>query len=51
LAIVYVHQGKYEQAEPLLQRALTIYKELLGVSHPNVAYSSSNLAELYLEQG
>src|SRR6266700_628198 len=42
---------QYEQAEPLLQRALTIREKLLGSDHPGVATSLNNLAMLYRMQG
>src|SRR5258708_8824118 len=34
LAILYRKQGNYEEAEPLLQRALTIRKRQLGPEDP-----------------
>ena len=51
LAILYFYQGKYEQAEPLYQRALAIYEQQLGALHPNTATSLNNLAALYNTQG
>src|SRR6266566_410547 len=42
---------QYEQAEPLLQRALTIREKLLGPDHPDLATSLNNLAMLYRMQG
>ncbi|PIY49038.1 MAG: hypothetical protein COZ06_15050, partial [Armatimonadetes bacterium CG_4_10_14_3_um_filter_66_18] len=42
-----LQQGKYAQAVPLSQRAVTIRKRLLGASHPDVATSLNNLADLY----
>jgi tetratricopeptide (TPR) repeat protein len=35
LAGLYESQGKYEEAEPLYQRAITIFLEKLGENHPN----------------
>ena len=29
-------QGKYAEAEPLYQRALAIYEQALGPTHPDV---------------
>ncbi len=43
-------QGKYEQAEPLYQRALSIRERHLG-EHPDTANSLSDLAVLYRQQG
>ena len=51
LASLYYAQGKYAQAEPLLQRALAIREKALGPEHPDVARSVNNLAELYSAQG
>jgi tetratricopeptide (TPR) repeat protein len=44
-------QGRYEEAEPLLQRALEIREKVLGPEHPNTAQGLNNLAVLYDEQG
>ena len=41
------HQGKYAKAEPLYQRALAIWEQSLGPSHPHVATNLNNLAVLY----
>jgi CHAT domain-containing protein/Flp pilus assembly protein TadD len=51
LAHLYQVQGKYQQAEPLLQRSLVIYEKALGNEHPDVARSLNNLALLYQAQG
>src|SRR5438876_22031 len=37
LADLYREQGKYEQAEPLYERALAIREEVLGPEHPETA--------------
>jgi len=42
---------QYEQAEPLLQGALTIREKLLGPDHPDLATSLNNLALFYEKQG
>jgi tetratricopeptide (TPR) repeat protein len=34
LAELYQAQGNYAEAEPLYQRALTIYQQILGPEHP-----------------
>ena len=49
--MLYQDQGKYEQAEPLFQRALTIGEKALGPEHPDVATGLNNLAALYHTQG
>ncbi len=44
-------RGRYVEAEPLYQRALTIFEQQLGLEHPNTATSLNNLAILYVDQG
>lgn len=39
--------GKYDEALPLTERAVTLGEEVLGPEHPKVAVSLNNLAELY----
>jgi tetratricopeptide (TPR) repeat protein len=51
LAAVYVDQGRYADAEPLLQQSLAIREKALGSDHPDVAQSQNNLAGLYHAQG
>ncbi len=51
LAGLYYNQGKYEQAEPLYQRALAIREQQLGPKHPDTAHSLNNLGLLYETQG
>src|SRR5205814_172697 len=51
LANLYWQQGKYDQAEPLYQRALCIWEQALEPEHPDVARLLNNLASLYREQG
>jgi tetratricopeptide (TPR) repeat protein len=51
LARLYNSQGKYNEAEPLYRRSLSIREKQLGEDHPNVAESLNNLAELYHSQG
>lgn len=43
-------QGRQSEAITLAQRALTIYQQVLGQEHPDVATSLNTLAELYLSQ-
>jgi tetratricopeptide (TPR) repeat protein len=43
--------GRYGDGEPLLKRALAIWKEVLDPEHPYVATSLNNLAWLYQVQG
>jgi tetratricopeptide (TPR) repeat protein len=51
LGVLYRKQGRYLEAEPLLQKALALRKQLLGSHHPDVAKSLNNLAFLYKSQG
>jgi tetratricopeptide (TPR) repeat protein len=51
LSELYRAQGKYEEAEPLYRRAMTIRQKTLGPEHPDTAQSLSNLALLYRFQG
>ncbi len=51
LAVVYMDQGRYAEAEPLYKRSLEIYEQSLGKEHPHVAAALNNLAWLYYEQG
>ncbi len=44
-------QGLYNEAEPLLEEALSIRREQLGTDHPSIATSLNNLAGLYQDQG
>ena len=50
LALVYYAQRRYDEAEPLYQRAITITERALGPDDPNLAASLGNLAELYRKQ-
>jgi tetratricopeptide (TPR) repeat protein len=47
LANVYREQGRYEQAEPLYQRALAIRRKHLGPQHPDVAETLHYFAHFY----
>lgn len=48
---VYVSLGLYEQAEPLLQRALTIRQRMLGPEHPDTLTAMDHLARNLEKQG
>jgi tetratricopeptide (TPR) repeat protein len=43
--------AQFEQAEPLLHRALDIHERVLGPDHPDTATSLNALASLYDDQG
>jgi len=49
-ANLFILEGDYEAAEPLLQSALALRQALLGQSHPDVGISLYNLAALYDNQ-
>jgi tetratricopeptide (TPR) repeat protein len=51
LGSLYRSQGRYAEAEPLLQKALELRSVLLGADHPDVAESINDLATLYYAQG
>jgi CHAT domain-containing protein/tetratricopeptide (TPR) repeat protein len=51
LALLYYRQGRYGEAEELYKRALAIRAQVLGESHPDVAYALNNLALVYWTQG
>jgi CHAT domain-containing protein len=51
LALLYVGQGRYAEAEPLYHRSVAIGEKALGPDHPDVATSLNNLALLYVGQG
>ena len=51
LSVLYVLQGKYDKAEPLIRRALVIMEKNLGAEHPNVAICLENYAGLLKEMG
>ena len=50
LRFCLANQGKYDDAEPLYKRALTIKEEVLGPRHPDVASILNNLASLLESQ-
>ncbi|AFZ48869.1 tetratricopeptide repeat protein [Dactylococcopsis salina] len=50
--VVQLYQeGKYAEAIPLAEQALTLYKEAVGEDHLAVAQTLNNLAVLYENQG
>ena len=44
--VFLANQGKYDDAEPLYKRTLTILEETLGPRHPYVAQTLNNIATL-----
>ena len=51
LALLYLEQGRYDDAEPLLTKELQAERRVLGEEHPDTLLSMNNLAMLYFEQG
>jgi len=45
------HQGQYSEAIPLVERMLTLYQNLHGEEHPDIADSLTYLGILYRSQG
>ena len=44
-------QRKYAEAEPLLRKALEIWRRVLGENHPKTATSYNNVAANLRDQG
>src|ERR1700693_4057798 len=42
---------RYDEAEPLLRRALELREKALGPDHPDIAQSLNNLASIYRDRG
>ena len=51
LADLYRVQGRYDEAEPLNERALTIAVSKLGTQHPHTRAMLRNFLALYRAQG
>ncbi len=51
IAALYFAEGKYQEAEPLLQDALKKAQVILGTSHPTLANILKNHAEVEMAQG
>jgi CHAT domain-containing protein/Tfp pilus assembly protein PilF len=47
LGYIYESMGRYDDAEPLLERSLTLREKVLGPDHPDLAAPLNNLAGLY----
>ena len=46
-----INTGRYEDAEPLYDEALSIRRRVLGADHPDTAISLNNLAAFVSTQG
>lgn len=51
LATVYQDLGRYQEALPLFEKTLAVYKAALGEGHPNVASAYTGLAGLKQQMG
>ena len=51
LASMYIPQGRFGEAEPLVKRSIAILEKALGPEHPDVASSLNTLASVYKSQG
>jgi Flp pilus assembly protein TadD len=51
LAVIYGHQGRYQEAEELCEQVLEERKRQLGPDHPNTLGIIRNLASIYRHQG
>jgi tetratricopeptide (TPR) repeat protein len=49
LGNAYIGQQKYQEAEPLLARALALLEQDVGPSHPDLVFSIASLALVYRE--
>ena len=50
LALTYLDQGKYSEAEGLFERALAIREKVFGSGHPFVAQTLNNLGRVHAAQ-
>lgn len=51
LATLYIRQGLFGKAEPMIERVLSLREEALGAYHPSVVKSLNNFAFLYHQLG
>ena len=51
LATLYYRQGRYDEAERLQLEVLKLYKEVLGIKHPDTISAMANLASIWWQQG
>jgi tetratricopeptide (TPR) repeat protein len=50
LAMLYLEQARYEEAQPLFLNAVRIWEEVLGPEDLDLAYALTGLAKLFSEQ-
>ena len=51
LALMFMKEGRYAEAEPLYRRSLAVHEKALGPDHPSVGTTLNNLAGLFEAQG
>ena len=51
LSLLFLYQGKYDEAEPLYREVLKVRRRTLGDEHPATMASISNLGVLFHNQG
>ena len=51
LARLYIHVGRYGDAETVAQRALEVFEKIFDPKSPEVAIARNNLAEIHRIQG
>jgi tetratricopeptide (TPR) repeat protein len=48
VALFLIEQRRYDEATPMIKKAITIQEKALGKEHPNLAVSLSNLAMIHM---
>ncbi|MFV9647012.1 MAG: tetratricopeptide repeat protein, partial [Desulfobacterales bacterium] len=51
LAVVYLRMAKFNEATPLIERAIKIRSSALGPDHPDIIPLLENLLSLYEQEG
>lgn len=51
LGVLYIEQGRYDDAEKAIKKTLEIKRQSLLAEHPATAVDLNNLASIYLKQG
>ena len=51
IAVTYMHQGQWKEAEALQVMVMEKSKHILGEEHPDTLRSMTNIAVTYSEQG
>lgn len=51
MSVVYQYKGEYQVAIKMCNKALRIWKKVLGNQHPNIACCYDELAQIYEQKG